>query len=51
MLVTKRPPNRIIGERAIAEKNAEPRPISQVGNGRGGALIAFSQATGMANGR
>jgi hypothetical protein len=50
MLVTKRPPNRLIGERELAEKNSAIRPISQYGNGRSGSLIAFSTATSHATG-
>jgi hypothetical protein len=53
-----RQPNRMIGEkereersRLAAEQQGLPRPISQVGGGRGGSLMAFTTATGTANGR
>ena len=50
-----RPPNRMIAERDRQERAAQdakgPRPISTVGGGRGGSLMAFTQATGTANGR
>jgi len=54
MIVT-RPPNRMIAEQKRQERAAQdaegPRPISTVGGGRGGSLMAFTQATGTANGR
>ena len=50
-----RPPNRMIAERERQERAAQaaegPRPISTIGGGRGGSLMAFTQATGTANGR
>ena len=51
-----RQPNRLVGERErearkAAEARGEPRPISTVGNGRGGALMAFTTATSTASGR
>ena len=54
-MIIQRPPNRMIGEkqrqeRALAQANG-PRPISQIGGGRGGSLMAFTQATSVNNGR
>ena len=53
-----RQPNRMIGEqnrqekaRLDAEAAGKPRPISNIGGGRGGSLMAFTQATGTAGGR
>jgi hypothetical protein len=53
-----RQPNRMIGEREreerarlAAEEQGLPRPISNIGGGRAGALMAFTTATGTANGR
>ena len=53
-----RPPNRMIGEKAreertrlAAEEQGLPRPISTIGGGRGGSLMAFTQATSVNNGR
>jgi hypothetical protein len=53
-----RPPNRMIGEkereersRLAAEEQGLPRPISTIGGGRGGSLMAFTQATSVNNGR
>jgi len=54
-MIIQRPPNRMIAEQERLERAAKdaegPRPISQVGGGRGGSLMAFTQATGTANGR
>jgi hypothetical protein len=54
-MIIQRPPNRMVAEQerqARAAQDAEgPRPISTVGGGRGGSLMAFTQATGTANGR
>lgn len=54
MIVT-RPPNRMVAEkerqdrlRQEAEQNGGPIPISMVGGGRGGALIAFTEGYGKA---
>lgn len=53
-----RAPNRMIGEqqkeeraRMQAEAAGMPRPISNIGGGRGGSLMAFTAGTSMANGR
>jgi hypothetical protein len=57
-MIIQRPPNRMIGEREreertrlAAEEQGLPRPISQIGGGRGGSLMAFTQATSVNNGR
>jgi hypothetical protein len=54
-MIIQRPPNRMIAEQERQERAAHndtgPRPISTVGGGRGGSLMAFTQATGTANGR
>jgi hypothetical protein len=57
-MIVIRQPNRMIGERNREEKarlDAEaagkPRPISNIGGGRGGSLMAFTQATATAGGR
>lgn len=57
-MIIQRPPNRMIGEkereertRLAAEEQGLPRPISQIGGGRGGSLMAFTQATSVNNGR
>jgi hypothetical protein len=57
-MLIQRPPNRMIGEkereeraRLAADEAGLPRPISQIGGGRGGSLMAFTTATGTANGR
>ena len=54
-MIINRPPNRMVAEKERqerAEQNAEgPRPISTVGGGRGGSLMAFSQGTGTATGK
>lgn len=34
-----------------ADEQKNPRPVSNIGGGRGGSLIAFSQGIGVANGR
>lgn len=53
-----RQPNRMIGEqqreeraRLAAEAANKPRPISNIGGGRGGSLMAFTSATSVNNGR
>jgi L-aminopeptidase/D-esterase-like protein len=57
-MLIQRPPNRMIGEqnreeraRLTAEAAGKPRPISNIGGGRGGSLMAFTAGTGTANGR
>ena len=57
-MLVNRPPNRMIGEknreeraRLTAEAAGKPRPISNIGGGRGGSLMAFTQATSVNNGR
>ena len=54
-MIIQRPPNRMIAEQERQERAAQdakgPRPISTVGGGRGGSRMAFTQATGTANGR
>jgi hypothetical protein len=38
----------------VAKKDQEvqgPRPVSTIGGGRGGCLMSFSQAAGVASGR
>lgn len=57
-MIIQRPPNRMIGEkereersRLAAEEKGLPRPISNIGGGRGGSLMAFTQATSVNNGR
>lgn len=57
-MIIQRPPNRMIGEknreeraRLTAEAAGKPRPISNIGGGRGGNLMAFTQATSVNNGR
>lgn len=57
-MIIQRPPNRMIGEkereeraRLAAEQQGLPRPISSVGGGRGGSLMAFTAGTSMANGK
>lgn len=58
IVIVYRQPNRMIGEREreerarlAAEEQGLPRPISTIGGGRGGSLMAFTTATGTANGR
>jgi len=55
LVIIQRPPNRYIAERERQERAAQaaegPRPISTIGGGRGGSLMAFTQATSTANGR
>ena len=57
-MIVIRQPNRMIGERNREEKArldakaaGKPRPISNIGGGRGGSLMAFTQATATAGGR
>lgn len=57
-MIIQRPPNRMIGEknreeraRLAAEAANKPRPISNIGGGRGGSLMAFTAATSVNNGR
>lgn len=54
-MIIQRPPNRMIAEKERQERAEQtakgPRPISTVGGGRGGSLMAFTQATGTASGR
>ena len=54
-MIIQRPPNRYIADRDRQERAAkdaeDPRPISTIGGGRGGSLMAFTQATSTANGR
>jgi len=56
-MLIERPPNRMIGERERqerarleAEQQGNPRPVSTVGGGRGGALMAFSMGTSYGSG-
>ena len=56
-MIIQRPPNRMIGEkerqeraRMQADEDGKPRPISNIGGGRGGSLMAFTQATSVNNG-
>jgi len=53
MVVVYRPPNRLRAQqeadakrRLQQEQDGSPIPISNVGGGRGGALIAFTEGTG-----
>lgn len=43
MAIIIRPPNRLIADKKRDTKG--PRPISTVGGGRGGSLIAFTEGT------
>lgn len=52
-MIVNRPPNRLFEERKLqekkriqAEQDGSPIPISMVGGGRGGSLIAFTEGTG-----
>lgn len=54
MLIT-RPPNRMVGEKEREEKaiadSGGPRPVSMVGAGRGGSLMAFNSGRIVMSGR
>jgi len=54
-MIIQRPPNRMVAEKERQERAEQadkgPRPISTIGGGRGGSLIAFSQGTGTATGK
>lgn len=54
-MLINRPPNRMIGEKEREEKaRAEsdgPRPVSLIGAGRGGSLMAFTAGRVVMSGR